>query len=362
MLRHFDVCVVGGGPSGLSAAYTLACSNMSVALIMNQKPRSINAGETLHPSALDSIMKMQLLSEFEKLDFKKIAGFESSWGNSHPKFKSSIQMPAGAGWLFQRTAFEDMILKQFEIKGGLVLIGDFKIENRNKWHLTSEVAEITVEISASFLVIATGRNHLNNLSFSPRHALDKLICYTIQACCEDDDMTVKLDALEAGWLYTVKNHNGFRVISFFTDGDLFKEKNPSVIARQLTSLIRSAPSVSKIAKNTDGLLNNSITVSSANTTFIEKAYGDRWLACGDYAQTFDPLCSQGISYALSSGIEAGNSIIEFLSGLNNTLQFYELSRRTQFHEYLKLRKAYYNMEKRWNSTKFWSRRNGAMPS
>jgi flavin-dependent dehydrogenase len=354
MDRHFDVCIVGGGPAGLSAACTLIQDNVNVVLIIDPNVRTINAGETLHPNAFNSILKMQLETEFEKLNFDKIAGFESSWGNKYPQFKSAMQMVDGAGWVFNRTAFEDIMLKRFQMKGGTVIAGHFKTNWTNKWKLTSD--NQSIKISSSFIVIATGRQRAGYIPLSRKHTIDKLICYTIQVPNQDSDMTVKLDALETGWLYTVKNHNGNRVISFFTDGDIFKEKNFQEITRQLSCLMQHAPSVSKIAKLENGLVNRPIIISSANTTFLEKAYGNAWLACGDCAQTFDPLCSQGISYALASGIEAAHSITEFLSGLTSALQFYELSRTMKFRDYLNHRIAYYNIEKRWQSSKFWARR------
>jgi flavin-dependent dehydrogenase len=351
-----DVCVIGGGPAGLSAANRFASANLNVGLIIERPGYRINTGETLHPSALSNISKLQIVNDFEMLDFKQITGFESTWGAPQVSFQPSVIIPDGGGWLFERTVFEDMLLTQFKKRGGYIFSGRFDFSYDSVWHLKSTCRETMETIRASLLVIATGRKAFNSFRLHPKQIFDKLISYTMEVPCDDNDMLVRIDALEKGWLYSINRNGGYRVFSYFTDGDIFKEKHPQKIARHISDLIPDAPALNDVAKTCVYEDVRNVTVTSANTTFMEKAFGRGWIGCGDCVQTYDPLSSQGISWAMKSGIDAANAVMDFLSGFTGAFQFAEMARKAKFHEYLKDRKFYYSRERRWETSTFWSRR------
>lgn len=114
------------------------------------------------------------------------------------------------------------------------------------------------------------------------------------------------------------------MVSLFTDGDLFKLRDSNLIAQQIDRSLSVAPSVRKVVSDIPDHLPFKIT--SANSTCLERAIGAGWLACGDCAQTYDPLSSQGITYALKTGLEAGQYLKEYLTGATNALHYYEYSR------------------------------------
>src|SRR6185369_1865372 len=84
--------------------------------------------------------------------------------------------------------------------------------------------------------------------------------------------------------------------------------------------------------------------------------GDRWLAVGDAACTFDPLSSQGVMKALRSGIDAAEAIRRHLSGDARALSVYADRVATAYDDYLDTRSAYYAMEQRWPDAPFWRHR------
>jgi flavin-dependent dehydrogenase len=84
--------------------------------------------------------------------------------------------------------------------------------------------------------------------------------------------------------------------------------------------------------------------------------GERWIAVGDAATTYDPLSSQGIFKALQSGILASYAICDFFKGTPGGLEKYEALIKQEFDDYLATRADYYGQERRWQASPFWQRR------
>src|SRR5205823_2033662 len=81
--------------------------------------------------------------------------------------------------------------------------------------------------------------------------------------------------------------------------------------------------------------------------------GDGWLAAGDAAHTLDPLSSQGIVWALASGIEAAESLLA--ADPNRAASRYAESVALHYRDYLHTRRMFYSRERRWLGFPFWAR-------
>jgi flavin-dependent dehydrogenase len=99
-------------------------------------------------------------------------------------------------------------------------------------------------------------------------------------------------------------------------------------------------------------------VSAASTRLIQ-AFGNRWIAAGDSAQSFDPLSSIGITSAIVSGNNAAAALIHAPSFGAATLRQYQHGLDAEYSAYLSKRHEYYRMEKRWQGMPFWNRRHHA---
>jgi flavin-dependent dehydrogenase len=98
------------------------------------------------------------------------------------------------------------------------------------------------------------------------------------------------------------------------------------------------------------------TVVSAGSSKLSPAGGNGWLAAGDAAISFDPLSSQGIITALSTGRQAAEAMLESRNGNPAAMAQY-LSRLDYLdRDYLYRRLQYYALERRWAGSAFWRRR------
>ena len=84
--------------------------------------------------------------------------------------------------------------------------------------------------------------------------------------------------------------------------------------------------------------------------------GAGWLAVGDAAATFDPLCSHGITKALADGLNAGAALADSLAGAADAQTVYSGQIAARWGEYCCARDELYHLEQRWPDALFWRRR------
>ena len=95
----------------------------------------------------------------------------------------------------------------------------------------------------------------------------------------------------------------------------------------------------------------------ANTTFLQKPYGDNWIAVGDAAYSYDPISSYGITSAIAGGYYGAHALTEAISGKTEAFQVYQYIMENAFNKYTIKLKEQYKLEKRWEKEPFWIRRN-----
>jgi flavin-dependent dehydrogenase len=353
----YDVAVIGAGPAGLAAACRLAAGGARVAIIGEEPAhtRQNSLGETLSATVVDVLEELQLTREFFELPLSCLDGFQSTWGSSAREFRAASSMPHGAGWLFDRSAFERMLAEKARHAGATIVRARIRRIQREPhgWSIVSDSA-VVPSLHSRFVIYATGRTWTPPIA-SRRRVLDALIacCAVIHLQPQDSDASIRIDAVEQGWLYSVRLDRTQRMVAFFTDADLIGIRQSHLaIARAL----RDAPVVAEVVP-VHRLANpvRTMTVSAA-TVFRSTASGEGWLACGDAAQTVDPLSSLGIAQALSDGIEAAQAILSTLHGDGDAFRRREQMRRRRFLEYLRHRLSYYSSERRWADRPFWVRR------
>jgi 2-polyprenyl-6-methoxyphenol hydroxylase-like FAD-dependent oxidoreductase len=74
--------------------------------------------------------------------------------------------------------------------------------------------------------------------------------------------------------------------------------------------------------------------------------GERWLAVGDAASTFQPLASAGVAKALWDGFRAPEALRD--------RREYEKDQRALFHTYMRQIQQHYALETRWPESDFWT--------
>jgi flavin-dependent dehydrogenase len=360
-MQNFDVCIVGAGPAGIAASAVLNQAGARVAII--NKPEAFpkankSRWETLSPRI--EVILQQLGFEDALKDSCKynVTAHVSSWGSEEVVWESVIKRPDSGAFIVDRNQF-DMSLCAIAAHQGIVFIHANNIDierNRNYWSLFIKHPK-AFEISASFLIDAAGYGApIARRLGAKRIVVDKLVAqWLIFPTDCDTDKTVRIDALQDGWLFTVAGEKQ-RLLCFFTDGKILNPASKSSIKQMMEERIAKAPAIRNLLETVSISPISNSGVTFAATSTLHRAIGEYWLACGDAAQTYDPLSSQGCYQAFLSGCHAGTALIDYHNGSLSAFENYNRLIRTEFIQFLRTLCKQYRLESRWANSAFWKKR------
>jgi hypothetical protein len=114
---------------------------------------------------------------------------------------------------------------------------------------------------------------------------------------------------------------------------------PATKARLLERRIRAGP-----------------VVRRAHSAVLDRVADAGWVAVGDAASSVDPLSSDGVARAITSGVAAAMAVMRWLDGDAMALEEHGRSIAAGVRQYLAQRASVYRHEPRWTGSTFWRRR------
>ena len=201
-----------------------------------------------------------------------------------------------------------------------------------------------------------------------RHSLDRLTgvagYFAPGETAAELEPVLLVEAVENGWWYSAPLPNGKLIAVFMTDAGLIRSDKLSSTAVWMDRLADSVHHRRRVAHH-GGRLTGALRILPAESSFLNRVAGVDWIAAGDAAAAFDPLSSQGILTAISSGMDAARTAVAWLSGDRSAPAAYAERVWNSYATYLAHRHAYYRMEQRWPNSQFWASRQvlpAALPS
>src|SRR5690349_11219717 len=107
----FDAAIVGAGPAGSALAVALARRRLRVLLLERRASSAFRVGETLPPNVGTRLRRLGLWPSFLHLNPRPLYGVLTAWGDAHPEAHSYFSHPEGCGWVVDRAAFDQMMLR-----------------------------------------------------------------------------------------------------------------------------------------------------------------------------------------------------------------------------------------------------------
>jgi flavin-dependent dehydrogenase len=370
-LPLYDVVIAGGGPAGCASAIILKQSGISVCLVEGDMESSRRIGESLPGATLRLLNRLGIRGIGDLLpphDYKSCVANASAWGSEQWSYQEGMMNPEGGGWHVNRRNFNAALRRKAASLGIPVYsahIDALKTSERSHGqneHLIcfSKKEESAPEaLRAKWLIDATGRKArlARKFDLAREKPDDQMaaICW-INAPSNDQDLVTRIKSVPEGWWYTALLPGNTRVISLQSLPHEVARvvKDPSLFLESFnaTNILSYQPEESLIVE---------MRAVEAGISRLERATVEGLVCVGDAALSLDPLSSQGVFFALYSGIKAAETLTGCLqdpSSINILLDQYQQLVDKVYHANQSSRRYHYTGELRFLQSEYWQTRTG----
>ncbi|GAA6167894.1 NAD(P)/FAD-dependent oxidoreductase [Sessilibacter corallicola] len=369
-----SVHIIGGGPAGCATALALYQQaqrldlSISINIVTDSDTAAFHIGETIPPAATESLTKLGI-SELLNEGHLSCPGSISVWGNKTPGYNDFLFTPVGQGYHLNRKLFNQQLVQCCQ-NLGIQLINDTKIKKvetkANKVTLTlQKKSEHTTleEITTDFVVDATGiRGFVARALGVTRNEYDSVLSLCAFYNTPDTNNRPShtlVSTSNVGWWYASQLPKNQAIVSLCTDAETLKQHQLKQPADWFNHFLATDWFFNQCTESFQCSLDQpeDLHLRVSPSAILTNCVGQRWLAVGDAASSYDSMTSAGITKALNHGILAGNAIGHFLLSDNSqALKDYQATVFNDFNQYLRLHQLLYSKEQRYIDSGFWKRR------
>jgi flavin-dependent dehydrogenase len=365
--------VLGGGPAGSAAALTLLrYSGFRVTLIESTGISQQRIGEVVSPAMASLLAYLGVDGKAFLQDHLSAHEHIATWGSDVVSHRNSIHSLLGSGWHLDRNAFDTGLLREVECAGGEVNRGsrlsELYLALDNKWEIAYVKDGASCSLSADFIIDATGKKSVLPRRFGiKKRYMDRLIGLTAFFGVGETQHFMSVEANPYGWWYSAALPGQRIAVALMTDSDIAAACGLNRMDNWERLLGSSAHTAGRLAHATGPSAHTAgrmahvhpqsrLFVRPAQSQILEVVAGNRWIAAGDSAVSFDPLSALGIGHAMSSGIEAARAIMAHFRGDDSLFDNYARVLSETFQKTLATQREFYRREQRWKDFEFWKRR------
>lgn len=367
------IAIIGGGPAGSATALSLLNTlrdahnnsgvdvDLDVALYHRKDTQRWPVGETIPPAANTVLRELGVHHLLDSGKHIPCPGSLSVWGSDAAGANDFILDLSGSGFHLDRSQFDRNLLQEVAQRGGRVS-SDHTLRYVNKTANGFDLGFLTDQgeshIHADLVVDASGQgaSFARRLGIA-RNVIDEVISIYARiplAECNTLSERTLLEATPQGWWYLAKVPDNHCIVSLTTD-------KLQISTQQLTDVshwVAAFESTQWIQHFLRKKINpTQLHQAPACSAILSACVGERWLAVGDAASSYDSITSAGIIKSLIQGKLAGDAIASWLYQPQPQKFFdYQDAVFMQFNHYIGLRHYLYQQENRFSDHGFWQRR------
>jgi len=332
----YDFAVVGGGPAGSAAAHRLATEGASVALIDKPEQGHNRPGEHISGSVANALQTMAVSAIDLEAQIEPSPAIVSHW-----EYLRVIPYDGADG----RTAFNttraelNALMRKSARRAGAKIIDHVvrAISNDGGWRLS--FPQTGDCLTARFLVDATGRSRSMVPQQETIRSGDLAAC-TVWFEKSDDapnDKALIIEAFSGGWWSVCGTPANQTVAVMYFSPRLSRQQGGNVYDWWERGLEHS-PLV-RHTLNAAHFSDCDFRVFPCYPTRSKITCGVNWVAIGDAAVAYDPICGQGVKYSIESGFRAAEALL--CGSTDSALNHYNDILIDRYDDHLEKRKIVY---------------------
>lgn len=331
--KKYDAIVLGGGPTGSTAAYEMARRGLSVLLLEKSEFPRFRIGESFLPETYLQLKEMGLEQNFLDLPHvEKLGGsFTLGHGLQEPVdfwFKNGMVSRNSTSFNVERAPFDLMLLNAARDAGAEVcesekVLGINRLEDDDV-----EIVSTSGVKRARFLVDATGgatvvARHLGTkVKFPELSNVGYFAHFSgVQRNSGEQGGFARIVMCEDAWFWLIPIDDERTSVGVVADHKFVKRVNVSA-GRFLDWAIKRCPVMAELCENAIACEPNELPAGAnhveADFSYQCKPYaGPGYFLCGDAATFIDPVFSTGVCLGMRSGEDAAKSVSEIIQKQSN---------------------------------------------
>jgi flavin-dependent dehydrogenase len=331
-----DVIVIGGGPSGTTAATLVAQQGHRVLLLEREHFPRYHVGESLIPETFWVLERLNMLPKMRGSRFvnKHSVQFVSEQGRLSEPFYFADHKPheSSRTWQVLRQDFDQMMLDNardhgVDVREGVRVLDVLFEEGRAVGVRAVDDAGVEREIRCRVVVDAAGQSGLILDRLGLREwdpVLKKAAIWTYwkgaarDAGVDEGATLVMQTRGKAGWFWYIPLHDDVVSVGVVAPFELlFKGRDSKDLERIYFEEVEKCPGVQPRIAAAERVA--PFRAAKEYSYRSRQVAGDGWVLVGDAFGFLDPLYSSGILLALRSGACAADAISEGLATGNTSM-------------------------------------------